>query len=326
MISKNINIQNIRKYIEDKINNSIYEINVPEIKPEKKRLYLLSMYNSSNDLSNYIDFSNNTNQILNINKFREYRETKIKEKMENIKNEKLSEKEKLLIILDENNTSSNSNSEENESKKTKVITKEELKKINIEINYSLLSNISTGLSSSFVDLNDEKKKYWLKYNLYDVKVENQTFKYPILFPIKEKEKKYCYLYKNDLITCYFIKSAQFGEEYSINNEILIDNQYNESLGLFFCGNEIELENNEIKKCCPNIMMCKDCMEKNKKRYKIKKKHLININGREAKKNKGNNFHCFGKFIRGNQLDNCIQKFICASCQLLTKNEQYYFSK
>ena len=326
MITKNINIHNIREYIEDKINKRINGINDPNIKPEKKRLYILDVYNSSNYLLNYIDYTNNTKPIFNIIKIRDYRETKIKEKMKNIKNEKLCEKQKLLLVLDEINTSSSSNSEEKESRKAKEITKEELKDVKIENNYPLLSNISTGCSSSFTDFNDEKKKYWLKYNLYDVKVENRTFNYPILFPIKEKEKKFCYLYKNDLITCYFIKSVQFGEEYSINNDILIDNQYNESHGLFFCGNKIELENNEIKKCCPNEMMCKECMEKNKKRYKIKNKHLININGREAKKNKSNNFHCYGKFIIGNQLENCIQKFICASCQLLTKYETYYFSE
>ena len=109
-----------------------------------------------------------------------------------------------------------------------------------------------------------------------------------------------------------------------NNDILIDNQYNEALGFFFCGNNIQLENNEIKKCCPNEMMCKECMEKNKKRYKLKNKHLININGRETKKNKSNNFHCFGKFNIGNQIENCIQKFSCEACKLLDKYEQYYF--
>ena len=65
----------------------------------------------------------------------------------------------------------------------------EIKDINNDNNYSFLSNISTCCSSSYTDLNDEKIKYWLKYNLYDVKVDKQTFNYPILFPLKEVIRK-----------------------------------------------------------------------------------------------------------------------------------------
>ena len=51
-----------------------------------------------------------------------------------------------------------------------------------------------------------------------------------------------------------------------NEDILKDETYNESLGLFFCGKKIELNQKEVKRCCPNEMMCKECMNKNKNRY------------------------------------------------------------
>ena len=176
------------------------------------------------------------------------------------------------------------------------------------------------LFSFFSSLDIEKKNYYLQYKLYDIK-QFENLKYPILFPIKEEI--YSYFYYNELTTSHYIQSIQFGEEYSINNDIVIDDNYNISLGLFFCGKEIILENNEIKKCCPNEMICRECMEKNKKRYKLKNRYSININGRAAKKY-NNNFHCFGHFIIGKQIENCLDKFSCEACKLLDKYEKYYF--
>ena len=69
------------------------------------------------------------------------------------------------------------------------------------------------------------------------------------------------------------------------------------------------------------------MEKNKRRYNLKNKYLININGRVAKKTKGEDkiFHCFGHFLIGKiQIENCLDKFCCEACKLLSKYEKYYF--
>ena len=333
-MNKTIDIHKVRDFAEDKINKRINEINDPNIDPGKKRLYVLNMYNSSNLYSESIDFPNNTKQIFDINKIRAFREKKVEENMKNIKNEKLSEKQKRLLVLDKLNTSSSSNDKEveeeekgaEEEKETEEKEEKEGEKRTEEIkniSISMDSNIKTDCSSSISVLEEEREKYCLEnklYDIYDTKIKDGNFKYLTSVSL-EKDKK-CFLYKNDLITYYFIKNFRFGD-FFINDDILTDNQYNKSYGLFFCGNEIKLENNEIKKCCPNEMICKQCMEKNKKRYKLKNRYLININGRATKKHK-EKFHCFGNFVIGNQYENCIDKFSCKACQLLDKYEKYYF--
>ena len=315
-----INISKVRQFYEDKINKKISEINDPSINLEKKRLYVLDQLNSSKTSEPIpIDFPNNKFILFDMNKVREMREKKIEEKILNITDEKLSINDKRLLVLDEMNTSFSSNNEEEEKEKEdKSLSKA------LSLSTTLSLDISTSCSFSsfpiFSSLDIEKKKYYLQYKLYDIK-QFENLKYPILFPIKEEI--YSYFYYNELTTSHYIQSIQFGEEYSINNDIEIDDNYNNSLGLFFCGKEIILENNEIKKCCPNEMICRECMEKNKKRYKLKNRYSININGRAAKKH-NNNFHCFGHFIIGRQIENCVGKFSCEACKLLDKYEKYYF--
>ena len=332
-----INISKVRQFYEDKINKKISEIIDPSINLEKKRLYVLDQLNSSKTSEPIpIDFPNNKFILFDMNKVREMREKKIEEKILNITDEKLSINDKRLLVLDEMNTSFSSNNEEEEKEKIikieiiKKIEEEKKEKENRSLSTTLPEDISTSCSFSsfssfssfpfFSSLDIEKKKYWLQYKLYDLK-QFENLKYPILFPIKEEI--YSYFYYNELTTSHYIQSIQFGEEYSINNDIVIDDNYNNSLGLFFCGKEIILENNEIKKCCPNEMICRECMEKNKKRYKLKDRYSININGRAAKKY-NNNFHCFGHFIIGKQIENCLGKFSCEACKLLDKYERYYF--
>ena len=326
-----INISKVRQFYEDKINKKISEINDPSINLETKRLYVLDQLNSSKTSEPIpIDFPNNKFILFDMNKVREMREKKIEEKILNITDEKLSINDKRLLALDEMNTSLSSNNEEEEKGIINKIEEEEKEKENKSLSTTLPEDISTSCSFSsfssfssfpfFSSLDIEKKKYWLQYKLYDIK-QFENLKYPILFPIKEEI--YSYFYYNELTTSHYIQSIQFGEEYSINNDIEIDDNYNNSLGLFFCGNEIILENNEIKKCCPNEMICRECMEKNKKRYKLKNRYSININGRAAKKYE-NNFHCFGHFIIGKQIENCLGKFSCEACKLLDKYEKYYF--
>ena len=331
-----INISKVRQFYEDKINKKISEINDPSINLETKRLYVLDQLNSSKTSSPIpIDFPNNKFILFDMNKVREMREKKIEEKILNITDEKLSINDKRLLALDEMNTSHSSNNEEEEEiikiiKKKEEKKEEKKEKENKSLSTTLPEDISTSCSFSsfssfssfpfFSSLDIEKKNYWLQYKLYDIK-QFENLKYPILFPIKEEI--YSYFYYNELTTSHYIQSIQFGEEYSINNDIVIDDNYNISLGLFFCGKEIILENNEIKKCCPNEMICRECMEKNKKRYKLENRYSININGRAAKKH-NNNFHCFGHFIIGRQIENCVGKFSCEACKLLDKYEKYYF--
>ena len=64
------------------------------------------------------------------------------------------------------------------------------------------------------------------------------------------------------------------------------------------------------------------MKINKEKYIIKNNYLIAINGRIAKKNKGS-YHCFGHFLCGNQIEDCIKKYTCKSCKLLNYYSNIY---
>ena len=61
---------------------------------------------------------------------------------------------------------------------------------------------------------------------------------------------------------------------------------------------------------------------NKKRYNIKNNYLINIKGRVAKINKGS-YHCFGHFLCGIQIEDCVSKFSCEACKMLDLYSSYY---
>ena len=89
---------------------------------------------------------------------------------------------------------------------------------------------------------------------------------------------------------------------------------------------IENENKkDIKICSPNIFICRDCQEINKQLYNIKSKYLINIYGRITKLNKGS-FHCFGHFLVGNQIEDCINKFSCKACEMINLYSNYFQPK
>lgn len=303
-----INIKKMRKFEEDKITQKINLINNPNLTYEQKRLIVLSQMNTSSDYPSIIYFPDNKIVLFDINKVRAFREKKIEEKIMNIKDPKLSKLEKRLIVLNEMNTSFSSNDEEQE-----------------EVSFSDDDFQSTMNSSSMSIDNpsmNSKKDYWLKYKLYDVKVNNKNLDKLNIYQLSDD--KCCYFYKNELITYYFVKSVQFGENYSIDNESLKDPEYKESFGLFFCGKNINYNNEKDVKCCPNQMICKECMKKNKKIYNLDKLYLININGRLAKKRKDGNFHCFGHFIKGNLIENCVKGFTCEACKLLKSYENYYF--
>ncbi len=332
-----INIKKMRKFEEDKINEKIKLINNPNLTYEQKRLIVLSQMNTSSDYPSIIYFPDNKIVLFDINKIRAFREKKIQEKIKNIKDDKLSELEKRLIVLNEMNTSSSSNDIEQVKPiiiGVKPIIKEEVKQeVNIEERKeiqmeSFSDDLQSTMHSSTISIDNSsmnsKKDYWLEFKLYDVKVNNKNLDKLKIYQLSDD--KYCYFYKNELITYYFVKSVQFGEKYSIDNESLKDPEYNELFGLFFCGKNINFNNEKDVKCCPNQMICKECMEKNKKLYNLNKSYLININGRLAKKRKDGNFHCFGHFFKGNLIDNCVKDFTCEACKLLKSYENYYFPK
>ena len=174
------------------------------------------------------------------------------------------------------------------------------------------------------EFNDIRSKFYEKHKFNDIPL-NQCIN--IITPEKYKinEKIYAYLYPNDLNTynitesCYLKKDSEDISNDNKEEEIEIDEKY----GLFFCGKEIMLEDEvHTKKCMPNEFMCKECMEKNKNKYNIKNKYLININGRIAKINKGS-YHCFGHFSNSNQIEDCITTFSCNACKMLDSLSKYY---
>ena len=306
-----IPLKNIRK----KENNK-RKIEIKKNLNQREQLNLLLADNSdtSSDYNpNFIDFPNNEMPLFDIKKIRNFHGKQINEKANLIKGTDLSLSKKILVVLDEMNTSS-----ENDDDRI------------YDDSNSDYEDTSTYYSSySFLEQSDEKKKYWIKYNLYDniTDFNNTKLKLPRL--VQLDEEKYCYIYLNKLETFYYTKSAFLGSNESINDDKydLNECKLNESLGLFFCGKNIEY-NNKNKICSPNNMICRKCMEKNKKRYNLKNKYLININGRVAKKFKDEDkkFHCFGHFLIGKiQIENCLDKFCCEACELLSQYENYYLS-
>ena len=309
-----IPLKNIRK----KENNK-RKIERNKIQSQRVQQNLLQIDNSdtSSDYnSNFIDFPNNEIPIYDIRKIRYFNEKKITEKANLIKGTNLSLSKKILIVLDERNSSSESDD--------KIYN-------NLDSDSgSYCDDDSTYYSSiSLLDNSDEKTKYWIEYKLYDNIIDYNISKIKLPRLIQLDEDKYYYLYLNKLETFYITKSAFLGSNKSINDDKydLDECKLNESLGLFFCGKNIEYKNENII-CSPNSIICKKCMEKNKRRYNLKNKYLININGRIAKKTKVEDkvFHCFGHFLIGKiQIETCVDNFCCIACRFLGKYEQYYFS-
>lgn len=127
-----------------------------------------------------------------------------------------------------------------------------------------------------------------------------------------------FLYRDDLITFCISKSCFLGDNNGIDESI--KGNLDIECGIFFCGKEFTIEN-EKKICKKNEFICGWCMENTKKRYKIKKTYLINIKGRVSKIN-NKSYHCFGHFLKGTQIEDCI-KFSCNGCKMLDKYSEYY---
>jgi len=291
---------------------------------QKESLPDLEHSDTSSDYSNFIDFPNSKINIIDIIKIRNYIEKKMKVKADLIEEKNLSSQQKILIILNENNSSSES------IDLPKPPISGEPNNYDTNNSSSFYDEVSTADFSIQLDEKDEKKKYYIEYKLYDYITSCNKSKESKLPQLKQLDQdKIYYLYLNNLITYYFTMSATLGNNKPINNDVYDSDEckLNELYGLYFCGKIIEY-NNETTICGPNKMICKKCMEKNKKRYNLKDKYLINIIGRAAKRKKDGDkgFCCFGHFFSGKiQIEIC-NKFCCMGCQLLNKYANYYFSK
>ena len=264
-------------------------------------------------------------------------ENSIENQIKMIKDEKLPYYEKRIIVLVSSKTTENKN-------EISLFKESFVQNYINNISYSYESNInsnstcdnskSLGISQYRENILPEKKlnsvraNFCLKNKLYDI-ILNPNLSFPEKYKIDENH--FVFVYQKEFITYGFTQSGLVTNENVKINTILMnidDSKYYYLLGLFFCDKEIEIKiGNEIhkNKCKPNEFICKKCLEINKKYYNIKNKYLINIHGRVAKMNKGN-FHCFGHYLIGNQIEQCISKFSCKACKLLDLYSKYYFSK
>ena len=209
--------------------------------------------------------------------------------------------------------------EENNNQK-----KEEISNMSYSLDDNSLLKLNSSNDSKIIikekKFNTARADFYLKNKLYDIPltiINSTDYITPEKYYIKDNY--YAFVYPNECKT-YFITQSGFlyKNEYE-NNNINIDSP----LGLCFCGKTVKNDSDlNLKKCEPNEFMCKNCMEKNKQRYNIKEKYLININGRVAKINKGK-YHCFGHFLNGNKLEDCITNFSCEACKLLNLYSFYY---
>ena len=177
-------------------------------------------------------------------------------------------------------------------------------------------------------LNQVRTDFCLKYKLYDIPltIEYLNFNHPPKYKINDEY--YIYLYPNEIRTfCLTVPGFMYKNNMVLDSidKKVNDSEYNLMYGIYFCNKNIEVivgDKIETKKCSPNNFICSLCMKINKEKYKIKNNYLIAINGRIAKKNKGS-YHCFGHFLCGNQIEDCIKKFTCKSCKLLNYYSNIY---
>ena len=320
-----INIKKIKEEREAKINEKVKQIKDPKLSQLEKILIVLSQEKTTT----YIFDPNNISQTkepsleLTTDKTLNSSNTKniSQEKISDIsisKPEKIEKSEESPNIL---NITQPLDSSLERTRDTTLNSSDMSFSISSDINKS--QNFSKFIASGNL-FNSAKIEYYTQYNLFDISINIVDSKLPKSQEISDKQ--IAFLYENDFIT-YCFTGSQFllKHELKILEENKDDKEFYQDLGLYFCGKEEEVSNKEEKdkkRCSPNIFMCKDCMKKNKKIYRIKDKHLINIKGRISKKNKGK-FHCFGHFEISNQIEDCVISFSCKSCQILDKLEEYY---
>ncbi len=196
-------------------------------------------------------------------------------------------------------------------------------------NTEVIENTSKIIVHDFVErkFNSARISYCLKHKLYDITLspEFSNFNHPIKYKITAEN--FSFVYPSELIITFCITVSGFLFKNNMLVSDKIDSEYKESkfnqiLGLFFCGKNIKLNENTIKKCAPNEFICKNCIEINKKIYNLKDNYLINIYGRISKKNKGV-YHCFGNFLENGKIKECITSYVCKGCSFLNSFSNYY---
>ena len=106
------------------------------------------------------------------------------------------------------------------------------------------------------------EKIWIKCKYYDNAI-NERVDLKKIYLQKLGKEYYVFIYDNNLRTYSFSICQIFCEllKYKIPKIEIIDDQYKDEYGLFFCSRKIKEYN---KKCYPNEMICNECMKKIRK--------------------------------------------------------------
>ena len=312
---KNSEKELIKKIYNNIIKKNKFKINIQQLWEEKFKEKKL-IINESNTKENLVDiYYSNENYRINLKEIRE---------------EENNKKVDIQIYVNNKHKDINSNShileypKDKNSKECKdpYINVENKENLSISLNDSSFNKLEFSESSLKAEIKEKKfnslrANFYIKNKLYDIPLIESTimeFYHPEKFKIDEDY--FGFLYPNNLET-YSITKSGFLTKVNIKNS----NNFINSLGLHFCGKQIKIEG-ELKRCAPSDFICKECMKKNKKIYNIKINYFININGRLTKKNKGS-YHCFGHFLCGNRIEDCIAKFTCRACKMFDSYSKYY---
>lgn len=334
---QNINLNKAREDYEKKIQEKMKEIKGDYTESEKRDLALINLKTTTH----YIDIDLFNFDKIDIELIKKQGETERIKKMNEINSENNID-EKLSVLNEMNIKKCYIDKEEiKQSQEKKLKNKLSILNENSK-NLDVHSCINITENSTFQDSSTEKSqppgtdtkepkvktfneariRYHLKYKLFDnlLTYAEQYSTLPERYEIDNTH--YVFIYEDDLKTFPITSNERIYK----NKEIIKTNILNEPFGLYFCRKKIKFEGEiEIRECAPNNFICKECMEKNKKRFNLPDDCLININGRVSKDIKGK-YYCFGTFKMGYKIINCLNSFTCKACEILNLYKNYYFEK
>lgn len=334
---QNINLNKAREDYEKKIQEKMKEIKGDYTESEKRDLALINLKTTTH----YIDIDLFNFDKIDIELIKKQGETERIKKMNEINSENNID-EKLSVLNEMNIKKCYIDKEEiKQSQEKKLKNKLSILNENSK-NLDVHSCINITENSTFQDSSTEKSqppgtdtkepkvktfneariRYHLKYKLFDnlLTYAEQYSTLPERYEIDNIH--YVFIYEDDLKTFPITSNERIYK----NKEIIKTNILNEPFGLYFCRKKIKFEGEiEIRECAPNNFICKECMEKNKKRFNLPDDCLININGRVSKDIKGK-YYCFGTFKIGYKIINCLNSFTCKACEILNLYKNYYFEK
>lgn len=334
---QNINLNKAREDYEKKTQEKMKEIKGDYTESEKRDLALINLKTTTH----YIDIDLFNFDKIDIELIKKQGETERIKKMNEINSENNID-EKLSVLNEMNIKKCYIDKEEiKQSQEKKLKNKLSILNENSK-NLDVHSCINITENSTFQDSSTEKSqppgtdtkepkvktfneariRYHLKYKLFDnlLTYAEQYSTLPERYEIDNTH--YVFIYEDDLKTFPITSNERIYK----NKEIIKTNILNEPFGLYFCRKKIKFEGEiEIRECAPNNFICKECMEKNKKRFNLPDDCLININGRVSKDIKGK-YYCFGTFKIGYKIINCLNSFTCKACEILNLYKNYYFEK